>query len=520
MTSFDAIVIGGGHNGLACATLLAGKGRKVLVLEAASQAGGAARADEFAPGFRTSLAPLLNRLHGETVAALDLKAHGLDLSGDDLPTAVLAPGRDPLVLRGAYGETLEGAGSDDIAWQDLRARLMRFAGILRPFLFRPPPDLGGGTLAEKAALGGAALALRRLGREDMRDFLRLMLTNVADVADEYLTDDRLKGLLAFDAVLGSRLGPRSPTSLMGLYYRLAGDLDGRQGAQCLPRGGMAAVVSAMSRAAEKAGVVLRRNARVGRIEVVDGRATGVVLADGEEIAASVVVSAANARTTLLELVGPRHLDTGFATRLRHVRMTGHVARLDLALDGVPAFAGLSAADHRARIVVAPSVDHVERAFNPVKYDEMPDRPVMEIVMPSVADPSLAPEGAAVLSAIIQFVPVEPKQGWSLARAPLQANVMAQLEALAPGIGGIVRHARLTTPQDMAQSHLMPGGHWHHGELQVDQMLVNRPVFGAARYDTPIDGLFLAGAGSHPGGGVSGAPGINAARRIIAMEKRS
>ena len=300
MTSFDAIVIGGGHNGLVCATLLAKSGRKVLLLEAASELGGAARTEEFAPGFRvSSVAHLLNRLHPEVVKALDLEKHGLGFVLPSRSHPFLLSAKDgPLALTGAYGEDLVGASSEQAAWKELRAQLFRYAGILKPFLSRRPPDLrGGNSLSETFALGQTALALKKLGKEDMRDFLRIILMNVADLLDEQLTDDRLKGLLAFDAVLGSHLGPRSPTSLLGLYYRLAGEIGGQPGAQLVPKGGMGAVVAAMAASAAKAGVVLRTGVLVNKIRVENGRVSGVVLENAEEITGAVIVSAADPSTT-------------------------------------------------------------------------------------------------------------------------------------------------------------------------------------------------------------------------------
>ncbi|MEW9806036.1 phytoene desaturase family protein [Mesorhizobium sp. ZMM04-5] len=522
MTSSDAIVIGGGHNGLVCAAVLAKSGRKVLLLEAASELGGAARTEEFAPGFRvSSVAHLLNRLHPEVVKLLDLAKHGLVLQPEQsVPSLSLSTRDGPLTLAGAYGDDLVGAqASEQAAWRSLRAQLFRYAGVLKPFLSRRPPDLrGGNSLAETFSLGQAGWALKKLGKEDMRDFLRVILMNVADLLDEQLTDDRLKGLLAFDAVLGSHLGPRSPTSLLGLYYRLAGDVGGVPGAQFAPKGGMGAVVSAIAGSAAAAGVTVRTEAVVRTIRIENGRATGVILADGEELSAATVVSAADPAATFLELVGPRELDTGFVRKMRNIRNRGDAAKLHLALDRPPEFAGVDSAGHRGRLVIAPSVDHVERAFNPCKYGEFSPAPVMEVTLPSLSDPSLAPDGACVLSAVIQYAPYRLREGWQSGKAKFLAAIMAKLEEHAPGIGKRVRHADLLTPADLEQRYRMPGGHWHHGELQADQMLVSRPVFGAEGYDTPIGGLFLCGAGSHPGGGVSGTPGLNAARRILAMER--
>ncbi|SIT53421.1 Phytoene dehydrogenase [Mesorhizobium prunaredense] len=520
MTSFDAIVVGGGHNGLVSAAVLAKSGRNVLVLEAAGDVGGAARTEEFAPGFRvSSIAHLLNRLHPDVVTTLELEKHGLQIARSAfVPSVALSTDGPPLVLHGAYGEVLTGASpTGQTAWKDLRAQLLRYAGILKPLLARRPPDLSGMSLLDTASLGQTALALKKLGKEDMRDFLRVLLMNVADLLDEQLSDDRLKGLLAFDATLGSHLGPRSPTSLLGLYYRLAGESGGAAGAQILPKGGMGAVISAICVAAEKAGVTSRTNTPAARIIVEKGRAVGVALASGEEIRARTIVSAINPATTVFDLVGPLEFDTGFIRKVKNIRMNGDAAKLNLALDRPPQFAGVDAAGHKGRLVIAPSPDHVERAFNPSKYGEFSPEPVMEITLPSLADSSLAPDGACVLSAVVQYAPYALREGWASGRGKFLNAIMAQLETYAPGIGKTVRHAELLTPADIEARYRMPGGHWHHGELQADQMLMSRPVAGWSGYDTPIDGLFLAGAGSHPGGGVSGAPGLNAARRIIAMK---
>jgi len=566
LPKWDVVVIGGGHNGLTAAAVLARSGRKVLVLEAASETGGAARTEEFFPGFRvSSLAHLLNRLHPDVVKTLELEKHGLvpskvtptpdpspqggreprsglvrqqpstamaepaPISPSPLwggargggiqlaPSVALSRDGRPLTLHGAYGESLSGApASEQAAWHGLRAQLLRYAEVLKPFLARRPPALDGLSLAEGAALGRAGLALKRLGREDMRDFLRVLLMNVADLLDEQLRDDRLKGLLAFDAVLGAHLGPRSPTSLLGLLYRLSGEAGGEPGGQVLPRGGMGAVAAAVRAASEAAGVEIRTGAAVKRIIVEKGRATGLALASGEELRAATIVSAVNPATTFLDLVGAREIDTGIVRKVKNIRMKGDAAKLHLALERPPEFSGVDAGGHSGRLVLAPSPDHVERAFNPAKYGEFSPEPVMEITLPSLSDPSLAPSGACVLSAVEQYAPYALRGGWEAGREKFLAAVMAQLEAYAPGIGALVRHAELLTPADIEARWRMPGGHWHHGELQADQMLVSRPISGWSGYDTPIAGLFLAGAGSHPGGGVSGVPGLNAARRILEM----
>lgn len=513
MTSFDAIVIGAGHNGLAAATRLAKGGRRVLVLEAAATPGGATRGREFAPGFRSAgLAHLVNRLDAEV--ARDI---GLDLKGHEalLPTTVLDGSGDAVTLHGAYGERIDGVSVEEqAAFTALRKKLVFQAGILKRFLRRPPPQIGAISLGDLTTLAGAGFGLIRKGRGEGRDFLRMLLMNVADVADEYLTDDRLKGLLAFDATLGIHLGPRSPTSLLGLYYRLTGDVAGETGGQFVPSGGMAAIAPAFIHAAEKAGVTIRCDTPVSRILADRGRASGVVIADGSEITAPVVVSAVHPQTTFLHLVDPAESGTGFVRSVKNVRSYGNVAKLDLALDRIPAFDGLPAGASQGRIVLVRSADQVETAFNPAKYGEFSADPVMEVTLPSLSDPSLAPAGACTLSALVQYAPYRLEAGWENGKPAFLKVVMAALERHAPGLEKSVIAASLMTPVDIEAEYNLPGGHWHHGELQADQLLVNRPTGAASGYRTPIEGLYLASAGAHPGGGISGLPGWNAARHIL------
>jgi len=517
----DIVVIGGGHNGLVCATLLAQAGHKVVLVEAGETLGGAARTVEFAKGFKVSqIAHVLNQLHPEVEKKLNLRRHGLQLAATNIPTTALDAGGRHLTLHGPFGDRLDGdiAPSDRAAWTDLRAKLLRFSAVLRPALADIPPRLKNGSRSDLMTLGKLGLGIRRLGRADMREFLRMMLMNVADILNEEIDDDRLKGAVAFDAVLGTHLGPMSPNSLMTLYYRLAGQADGMQGALALPKGGMGAVVEALAAAAQTAGVEIRTGAPVARILVENDRATGVVLDGGEEIRATTVVSGANPKTTLIDLVGTRELDTGLVRRVGNIRMRGNVARLHLALDGLPEFRGVDEGQLAGRLVIAPSMDYVENGFNPVKYKASSPEPAMEIVIPSLSDASLAPGGKHVASISALYAAFDPDADPARSRKAFEKSVMKVLEAYAPGIGKQVTASETLMPADIETACRMPGGHWHHGELAIDQMFMLRPVYGIAQYAAPIPGLYLCGAGSHPGGGVMGAAGMNAAKRILGEAK--
>ncbi|PZR00826.1 MAG: phytoene dehydrogenase [Cereibacter sphaeroides] len=512
--SSEVIVIGGGTNGLACAARLAKGGRRVTLLESAWELGGGAATVEFAPGYRVSgLAHVLNVLDARVANGMDLQRHGLSYAATSLASTALAANGDHLVLDGAAGSGLTGnvTAEEKRAWTEMRTRLMAFAGVLGPFKTMAPPRLSRAAGNEWLRLAKLGLGVRQLGKEEFREFLRMILINVADAVEDDLTDDRLRGLLAFDTVLGAWLGPRSPNSLILLLNRLSGEAAGQRAALGLPKGGMGSVAAAMRKAAEAAGVKVRTGAQVERIIVEGDRATGVILASGEELKAGLVVSAINPRTTFRNLVGPRPLDAGFYRQTAHIRSRGGAAKLHLALKGAPDFRG---ADLKSRLVIAPGVNAVEESFNAVKYGEVPKRPVMEIIIPSAHEAGFAPDGHHVLSAIVQFAPHAPKAGLDAARAEMLENTLAVLEENAPGIRALIAHAELLMPEDIEARYGMVGGNWHHGELAVEQMLFLRPLREAAQYATPLPGLWLAGAGSHPGGGISGASGWNAAERIL------
>ncbi len=520
MLSSNAIIIGGGHNGLVCAAYLAKAGLSVTVFEADQEVGGAAKTVEFAPGMKVSgCAHILYQFHPQVISDLELENLGLSYAASNMDTVSLDPDGSHLVINGANNE-LTGEGipqHDQERWPEFNARLLRFADALRPFLSQIPPRIKSPDTRDNLALARLGWAIRKLGRDDMQEFLRTILINIADLLEEEITSERLKGVISLDAVLGTHLGARSPGSLFALLYRYAGESLGAQGALALPKGGMGAVTEALMQAAERAGATVVQGAVVEKILVRNDRVMGVRLATGDELGADCVISAANPRTTLLGMLGPEHLDTAFVRRLRNIRMSGNAAKLHLALEGVPEFTNLDRLHLDGRLVIAPSVDYVERAFNPAKYGQHSPQPVVELTIPSIADPTLAPAGKHVISAVVQYAPYAPSIDWDNAREPFGDLVVDLLAQYAPTIKDQIVSTQVLTPVDLEERFRLPGGHWHHGELSLDQMLMLRPVPGAAQYATPVRGLYLCGAGSHPGGGVMGAAGMNAASRVLELE---
>ncbi|MGH8263426.1 MAG: phytoene desaturase family protein, partial [Steroidobacteraceae bacterium] len=398
--------------------------------------------------------------------------------------------------------------ADQAALVEYHRRLARFARVLARQHGRIPARIASGSW--RAALNALKLALdiRRLWRRNMREFLRLATMNIFDVLEDDFEHPLLKGALAMDGVLGAKLGARSGNTVFTSLYRASG------GQYALPRGGMGAVSNALAASARAAGVEIRASAPVAAIAVEGDRVRGVRLETGEEIAAELVVSNADPRTTLLELLGARHLETEFARRVSNIRMRGNAAKLHLALSGLPQFKGLDVQYAGERLLIAPTLEYIERAFNPAKYRERSAEPVLEIVLPTVHDATLAPAGQHVLSAIVQYAPVDLAAGWSREKHAFQESVMAVLERSAPGIRKLVVATELLTPLDIEQQFHIGGGHWHHGELALDQFMMLRPAPGAAQYAMPVEGLYLCGAGCHPGGGIMGTAGRLAAQAIL------
>ena len=508
---YDAIVIGAGHNGLVCAGLLAKAGKKVLVLEADDSVGGAARTRQFADGYSvSSCAHLLYQLQPDVIRDLGVK---IDLAAKNIATIALAADGNHLRL---IGGTVEGVSSADRHnLRDFHRRMTRFADLLQTCFDKPPPRLANGSTRDLALLVRLGFDLRRLGKTEMREFLRLIGMNIFDEVEERFENPLLRGALCLDAVLGTHLGPRSPNTILTYLYRLCGS----HGALAAPAGGMGAVSEALAQSARNRGAVIHTGKPVRRVIVENGRAAGVETENGETFASWTVVSNADPKTTIMSLVGARHVETGFVRRVNNIRMRGNAAKLHLALDGLPAIDGLDKRHFGDRLLIAPDPNYVERAFNPAKYGEHSRAPVLEITFPSFRDTALAPTGRHVLSAVVQYAPYSLKPGWNgEARDAFLNTAIDTIASYAPDLRERITAAEILTPADIEREFRITGGHWHHGELTLDQFMFVRPVVGFAQYSMPLQGLWLCGAGTHPGGGVSGACGRNAARMILADDK--
>lgn len=519
--AYDAIVIGAGHNGLVCAAYLAQAGRQVVIVEARETIGGASATRQMGHGARVSeCAHLIYQLHPKMVRELGLYRHGLKFSHRRIPTVGLAPDGRHITLSenlwASQRSIARHSQPDSEAFGDYLRFLERVAGELTPYLSEEPPALGGADASGRAIALALGRRFAQLGREDGRLLVGTAASPVADFLERFFSSPFLVALLAFDALPGTFGGPRSPGTMIPFLHRRMGEVSGVWNAIGHPEGGVGAVPSVLWQAARQNGAELRVGRRVTRVRVEGGRARGVELDSGEVLEANMVVSSADPKTTLLDLVGPAELDIGLVEELRAFRARGTAAKFNAVLTRLPEISGLAEADMVGRFVIAPSTDYLEAAFNPVKYGEVPEKPAIEFTIPSVHDQTLASEGRHVLSAIAIHAP----SGVAAAdahRGRMRERVLEVLEEAMPGLRSSILEDELLMPGDLETRYGLPGGHWHHGELAADQLFFGRPVPRLARYATPVESLYLCGAGSHPGGGVMGAAGRLAARRILKAE---
>jgi phytoene dehydrogenase-like protein len=521
----DVIIIGGGHNGLVTAFYLAKAGFKPLVLERRPQTGGAAITEEFSPGFRCStLAHSAGPLLPEIERDMQLSRHGLRLITPEIAVTALSPDGRALVLyhdlMRAVQEIGKFSAKDAVRYSAFQQALEKIGGVISQALRLPPPNIDDPSRADLWAMLQTGRSLRKLGKKDMYRLLRWGPMAVADLVAEFFETELLRATIAARGIFGTAMGPWSAGSSLVLLIRAAGDRH-PAGGSCFAIGGAGAITQAMTAAAKEAGAEVRTGAEVKGVRVKDGVATGVVLDGGEEIDAKAVISNADPRRTLLKLVDPTHLTPDFVMKLQNYRMPGTVAKVNLALSALPKFTAFTDdAALRGRIHIGPEIDYLERAFDESKYGNFSPHPYLEVTIPSLTDPSLAPSGKHVMSIYMQYAPFKLKNAdWDSQRSNLGDTVVKTVAEYAPNLPGLVEDGQIITPKDLENTYSLSGGHIFHGELALDQFFTMRPLLDWARYRTPIRNLYLCGSGTHPGAGLTGGSGANAAREILKELRR-
>jgi phytoene dehydrogenase-like protein len=524
--SRDVIIIGGGHNGLVTAFYLAKAGFKPLVLERRALAGGSAITEEFSPGFRCStLAHSAGPLLPEIVSDMQLARHGLKLVTPEVAVTGLSPDGRALTLYNdaarAAQEVCKFSAKDAERYPVFQQALEKIGRVIGDALKLAPPNIDDPSRGDLWAMLQTGRALRKLGKKDMYRLLRWGPMAVADLVAEFFDTELLRATIAARGIFGTAMGPWSAGSSLVLLIRAAGDPH-PAGSSFFAIGGAGAITQAMSAAAKEAGAEIRTSVEVKEVRIKDGAATGVVLTNDEEISAKAVISNADPRRTLLTLVDPTHLTPDFVMKLQNIRMPGTVAKVNLAFSALPKFTALNGneAALRGRIHIGPEIDYLERAFDESKYGNFSPRPYLEITIPSLTDPSLAPSGKHVMSIYMQYAPFKLKNAdWDSQRSALGETVVKTLAEYAPDLPSLVEDGQIITPTDLETTYGLTGGHIFHGELALDQFFTMRPLLDWARYNTPIQNLYLCGSGTHPGAGLTGGSGANAAREILKQLRR-
>jgi phytoene dehydrogenase-like protein len=525
VASFDAIIIGGGHNGLVCAAYLARAGRKVLVLERREQVGGAAVTEEVFPGFRFSVfSYVVSLLRPEIIRDLELPRHGLHILPLESTITPLENG-DYLGQWNDHDqnrrELARHSLRDAEAYDEFGLMLHQMARAIKPLLAMAPPNPTSLSFTELMGMRKLAEHFRALGPGRFAMLHKLLTMSSAEFLDEWFETEGLKATKSASGIIGTMLGPRSPGTAYVLLHHYMGELDGVFRAWGFAKGGNGSVSAAIAAAARAAGAEIRCNAEVSKVLITRGRARGVVLENGDEIRAKLVVSGADPRRTFMQLVGEKHLPDEFVESIRRFRFRGSSAKVNLALGELPNFTCLPAdringrAHLRGAISISPSVGYLERAYDDAKYGEISQRPYMDIVIPSMLDPTMAPPGKHVMSIFVQYAPYHVNGGWTdERREALGDAVLDTLAQYAPNLKRAILHRQVVTPADIERIVGLTEGNIFQGELSLQQMFFLRPVPAWAKYRTPLAGLYQCGAGTHPGGGVMGASGRNAARAIL------
>ena len=514
---WDAIVVGGGHNGLACAAYLARGGLDVLVLERREVLGGAAVTEQPWPGYRISSASyVVSLMPPRIVSELELKRFGYRVSLIDPDYWVPFPDGTALTLWGDVTRTAEGIARfskrDADAYVEFDRSFDRLGKLLHDLMFTIPPNLRMGEFPRWLALGGK---LRGWTGRDVADIVRLFTISGADFLDEWFEDERVKGALATQAIIGAWCGPMSPGSAYVLIHHWIGEVDGHAGAWGWVHGGMGAVSAALAEAAKSRGAEVRTGAPVRRVLVREGRSLGVELEDGMQLRSRRVISSAHPVTSYLDLIGEEHLPDQVVRDIRRYRSRSGSVKVNLALGDLPrptAWDGPTPGDpHTGLFAISPSIAYLERAWDDAKYGRTSERPYMEAVFPTVFEPDVAPEGKHVALCFTQFGPYELAEGsWDAEGEAYGKKIVGLLDEYAPGTADAVEHVEVLPPPDIEERFGLLGGNIFQGDMSPDQMFSFRPIPGYGDYRTPIEGLYLCGSGTHPGGGVMAVPGRNCA----------
>ncbi len=516
----DIIIIGGGHNGLVTAFYLAKAGFKPLVLERRDQVGGAAVTEEFHPRFRSSvLAHSAGPLRAEVVRDMRLEKHGLKIITPEIAVTALSPDGRALMLSrdlNRAAQAIAGFSSTDAArYREFQPAIEKASRVISKTLTLTPPRIEEPTKADLFGLLQVGRSLRGLGKKNTYNLLRWAPMAVADLVSEFFQTELLRATIAARGIFGAFQGPWSAGTSLVLLLRAAADAN-PAGANYFAVGGIGAITQAMAAAAQQAGAEIRTGAEVAEIKIKNEAAEGVVLSSGEEIAARAVISNADPKTTFLKLTDPSLLSPTFTKRLQNYRMNGTVAKVNMALSALPAFRGLNGNSEAlsGRIQIGHEIDYLEHAFDESKYGNFSRTPYLEIAIPSLTDPSLAPQGKHVMSIYMQYAPYKLKGDWGEQRSDLGDTVIKTIAQYAPDLPGKILHQQVITPLDLEQKYGLTGGHIFHGELALDQIFTMRPFLDWARYRTPIRNVYLCGSGTHPGTGLTGGSGANAAREIL------
>ncbi|MCA9603554.1 MAG: NAD(P)/FAD-dependent oxidoreductase [Myxococcales bacterium] len=519
-STYDAIILGSSVNDLVCAAYLAKAGQRVLVLEPRAEVGGPAALTPVHEGFRAAMAPAdAGWLPEKVVKDLDLAAHGLDASAKPSPFVALDPGGKHLVLSADAAQTRTSieahSKADAEKWDAFSGQMDRLAAFLESLYEASAVELMNPGPSDLMALAGHGLRLRRMGKVDMVELLRVLPMSLADLLDDWFESDLLKGAVASTGVRNIFQGPKSAGTGFTLLHHLAGRSRGAFGERVFPTGEEKHVVVVLQAALKKLGVEVRTRASA-KVRVENGRAVGVTLDGGETLDARLVASGADAKRAFLEHVDPWHFEPEFVRMVQHVKLRGVRAFVAFAVDELPAFTGVTEEQLRGTIVMAPSMNYLEKAFDCAKHGDLAERPFLEITVPSLHDASLAPKGKHVVHVAMQYAPYHlRKRAWNDAtRAALTDNVIAAIEHMAPGFKSKVLGSKLVTPVDLEREYGLTEGNLYGGELTLDQILFMRPVPGWSHHKTPLEGYFVSGYATHPGGAVLGLGGFHAASAML------